>query len=152
MKELHFPINKIGIYDEVARTTSYTGAKMEGDEGAYERIFTTTADQEQLERFFQEARGTFCQVMRNYIKNEIDMADGRYDLFLTLSSSFDVNLGSSMSQDIRNYYILSITGKWFVYTNKNEAASYAQAAAGMLEQIHRKACHRTGPKRPSATT
>ena len=56
MKIIVFQIQKDTVYNEVAKTTSYTGAKMEGDEGAYDRIFTTDEDKIMLERFWNESK------------------------------------------------------------------------------------------------
>lgn len=56
MKSIEFQIAKGEVYNEVAKTTSYTGAKMENDEDAYDRIFTTDEDKAMLERFWNESK------------------------------------------------------------------------------------------------
>ena len=43
MTDIVLTVNKESVYEEVAQTTSYTGAKMD-DELAYNRIFTTDED------------------------------------------------------------------------------------------------------------
>jgi hypothetical protein len=50
MIDIILTVNKEKVYEEVAKTTSYTGAKMD-DELAYDRIFTTDEDKSMLERF-----------------------------------------------------------------------------------------------------
>ena len=55
MKTIELTVNKANVYDEVAKTTSYTGQKMQGDATAYDRIFTTDDDRMMLERFWVEA-------------------------------------------------------------------------------------------------
>ena len=50
MTDIALTVNKESVYEEVAQTTSYTGAKM-NDELAYNRIFTTDEDKSMLERF-----------------------------------------------------------------------------------------------------
>ena len=150
MKTFVIAIDKNKVYEEVDQTTSYTGAKMEGDDNAYDRIFTTEADRSQLERFWAESRGTVCQALRNFLSNEEETADGRYNLTLSLSSSFDSALVPSMTKELFSFFVLSIAAKWYVFTNKREALEYAETAAGMLESVHRKACHKTRPKRPTS--
>ena len=44
MINITLTINKADVYKEVAQTTSYTGAKMDSDGNAYDRIFTTDED------------------------------------------------------------------------------------------------------------
>ena len=41
-------IDKAKVYEEVAQTTAYTGAKMDGDEKAYERISTIDGDRKSV--------------------------------------------------------------------------------------------------------
>ena len=41
MKVVDITVNKGDVLNEVAKTTAYSGAKMTGEEGAYERIFTS---------------------------------------------------------------------------------------------------------------
>ena len=139
-------INKDKVYDEVAQTTSYTGAKMDGDEGAYERIFTTDSDRSQLERFWNESRGALCQTLKNFLESETEV-DGNYELTLSLSSSYDTALNETLQKDVMSFFVLSITAKWFVITNKQEATGYAASSAQMLESVLRKVYHKKRPRR-----
>ena len=55
MNEKTLTTDKNDVYEEVAKTTSYAGAKTD-DATAYDKIFTTDADKEMLERFWQESK------------------------------------------------------------------------------------------------
>lgn len=52
MTDIALTVNKESVYEEVAQTTAYTGAKMD-NELAYNRIFTTDEDKSMLERFLE---------------------------------------------------------------------------------------------------
>lgn len=65
MIDIILTVNKEKVYEEVAKTTSYTGAKMD-DELAYDRIFTTDEDKCILERFWCESRNTICNSLKKY--------------------------------------------------------------------------------------
>ena len=67
-------VNKEDVYNEVAKTTSYTGAKMD-DEAAYDRIFTTEEDKTMLERFWDESKNTICNSMKKFLVNEKESND-----------------------------------------------------------------------------
>ena len=54
-------ISKSAVFNEVAQTTSYTGAKMDDDANAYERITTVDEDQSELKRFWDESRAEVAQ-------------------------------------------------------------------------------------------
>lgn len=148
MKELKITIGKDRVYEEVAQTTSYTGAKMmEGDQGAYDRIFTTDADRSQLERFWAESCAAACEAMKKYLTGTDDTTDG-FTMELELSASYDETLSDSIRKDMESFFVMNITGKWFSFTNKPECGDYAAGAASFLESVKRKACFKKKPKRP----
>ena len=80
MADIVLTVNKEKVYEEVAQTTSYTGAKMD-DEHAYERIFTTDEDKSMLERFWNESKNTVCNSLKKILLSEIE-ASGEYQLSL----------------------------------------------------------------------
>jgi hypothetical protein len=154
--EIEFAIDKEDVYKEVAQTTSYTGANMDGDENAYERITTTDEDQSMLDRFWYETCASVSDVMRRYISEEGDNADGSelgavvgYRYVMELSNSFNEVLEGPMHKDLYSFFVMSITAKWFGFTNKKEAAEYATAAASFLDSFRRKAVQKKSPKRPT---
>lgn len=178
--EVTFDINKDEVYTEVAQTSSYTGAKMDDDANAYERIFTTDEDKSQLDRFWNESCVTFCEVMKRYLVSDTpitqtsavtpmsepfhpsipdipsviipihpfgEVTGHRFNM--ELSKSFDTALLPSMRQELFSYFVMNITAKWYGFTNKKEATEYADAAASLLEGVHRKACFKRKPQRPT---
>lgn len=140
-------VNKEKVYEEVAQTTSYTGAKME-DEHAYDRIFTTDEDKSMLERFWNESKNTVCNSLKKILLNEIE-ASGEYQLSLGVSSSFDEALTESMNRSLFSFFVMSITAKWYTFTNKEEATGYATEAAIYMEDVMRKAFFKKRPIRPT---
>lgn len=100
-------VNKENVYNEVAKTTSYTGAKMD-DEAAYDRIFTTEEDKTMLERFWDESKNTICNSMKKFLVNEKESND-TYTLTLNLSASFDESLLESMERSLFSFFVMNIT-------------------------------------------
>lgn len=149
MTEVTFNIDKESVYTEVAQTTSYTGAKME-ETGAYERIFTTDADRSMLERFWNESKSTVANSLKRALVREHEN-DGTYTIEVALSSAFNPALTESMQQSMFSFFVMNITAKWYAFTNKEEAAGYATAAAAHIEDILRKAFFKTRPTRPTFT-
>ena len=140
-------IDKESVYEEVAQTTSYTGAKMD-DEDAYERIFTTDDDKSMLERFWNESKNTIANSLKRILLNEQE-TDGTYSLQLGLSSSFDEALTDSMRRSLFSFFVMNITAKWYTFTNKQEATGYASEAATYIDDIMRKAFFKKKPSRPT---
>lgn len=150
MVELTLTIEKKAVYDEVSQTTSYTGAKMEGDDGkeAYERIYTTDQDRSQLERFWNESCVAVCEALKRFLSAESNTAEG-FSVSLSLSSSYDTALTESMKKELFSFFVMNITAKWYTFTNKKEAGEYATAALAFLDGVKRKACYKKKPSRPT---
>lgn len=140
-------VQKEDVYEEVAKTTSYTGKKMD-DEHAYDRVFTTDEDQEMLERFWSESKNTICNALKKVFVDETETEHGEFRLQLDLSSSFDENLTTSMQRSLYSFFVMNITAKWYTLANKEEATGYATEAATYVDDIMRKAFFKKRPVRP----
>ena len=75
MNNITLTVNKAYVYDEVAKTTAYTGAKMKDDADAYDRIFTTDEDRMMLERFWVEACNGATEEFKQFIVNVSDQPE-----------------------------------------------------------------------------
>lgn len=147
MSEHVLSIKKEEVYKEVAKTTSYTGAKMD-DDAAYERISTTTEDKAMLERFWNESKNAIAGSLKKFLVRETE-SDGTYTLTLQLSVSFDDSLLESMERSLFSFFVMNVTAKWYTFTNKDEATDYAAGASSNLEDILRKAFFKRKPQRPT---
>ena len=145
--EITLKVNKETVYDEVAKTTEYTGAKMD-DEHAYEVISTTDEDKAMLERFWNECKNMICNSLKKVLVSEVE-AEGEYSLTLGLSTSFDESLTESMQRSLFSFFVMNITAKWYTFANKSEATGYATEAATYIEDIMRKAFFKKKPTRPT---
>lgn len=154
MKNIELKIIKARVYDEVAKTTSYTGTKMQGDETAYDRIFTTDEDREMLERFWVEACNGATEQFKPFIvslnaqpiSHCIDL-ETNYEVMLELSSSFDEALTGSIETSLFSYFVSLIVSKWYKFTNKGESESYGTDAVGAIDDVMKKIYYRKKPKR-----
>lgn len=136
---------------EVAITTAYTGEKMTDDKNAYDRISTVDEDESHLERFWEECRSDLCQELIGLVSYEGTGGTGgkEYQLKLEVSVAFDSALLPSMNLSLFSYFVQGIAAKWYIYTNKNEAGEYADKAATLMDDIHRKAMYKKRPVRPT---
>ncbi len=146
--EITLTINQQSVLNEVARTTSYTGAKMDDDANAYERISTVDEDQGELQRFWDESRAEVAQTFMRMLTSE-SMEDGVYNLKLNVSASFDEALLPSMQLGLFSYFVQSIAAKWYVFTNKKESGEFANVGKGLLDEVREKAFYKKKPTRPT---
>ena len=149
------------VYNEVAKTTAYTGAKASTDEdsSAYDRIFTTEADKIALETFWSETANAATDTFKEFItsvsshpaSNGIDLSQD-YEVSLLLSSSFDLLLKDSIESSLFSFFVASIVSKWFKYTNKDDVEAYQKTALGMILDVQNKIYFRKKPKRVKPQT
>lgn len=145
--DIELKVNKEAVYDEVAKTTEYTGAKMD-DEHAYEVMSITEEDYAMLERFWNECKNMVCNSMKKVLVSENETDEGEYVLKLGVSSAFDNSLTESMQRSLFSFFVMNITAKWYTFANKSEATGYATEAATYIEDIMRKAFYKKRPTRP----
>lgn len=135
--------------EEVAKATDYTGSKMDESSETRDRIAMTDDDMENLNRFWEEAANAANDRLKTMI---VDFTSAwqtqRYQVTLEVSKSFDKTLTPTVESSLRSFFILSIVGKWFQFTNKKEASSYLAEAAEMLEDVMRKLYTRRRPTSP----
>ena len=159
--EISLKVCKALVYNEVAKTTAYTGAKASTDEdtSAYDRIFTTEADKIALETFWSETTNAATDEMKEFItsvsahapSNGIDISQD-YNVTLELSSSFDPLLKDSIESSLFSFFVAAIVSKWFKYTNKDDVEDYQKTAVGMMLDVHNKIYFRKKPTRTIPNT
>ena len=154
MKTVSITVVKINVYDEVSKTSSYTGQKMTDDMSAYDRIFATDDDRLMLERFWVESCNTATQLLKPYItavnaqpESHGVVLDRNYVVTLSLSESWDDNLSDSMATSLYSFFVNSIVSKWYKFANKKEAGDYTIEAANNLLDVKQKLYYRMKPTR-----
>lgn len=152
MKQITFTIGKSDVYKEVARTTSYDGAKS-GDAAVYNRIFTTDEDEEFLDRFWTETKGSLLSTLKRYLVSESETTDSEgavtFTVTLEVSGMYDDNLTASVQNSLFSYFVSGVISKWYTIASKDEAAGFATEASANLEDIMRKITHKVKPTRPT---
>lgn len=139
--------------EEVARTTGYTGHKREDDANAYERISTTDADKEALERFWSQGVGAIAEAFKSRLATAPAVAkvsgEDTLTIKLELPSNFDTRLTQSMQSELWNYLAIYIAGQWFKYSNRPDTQDYINSASAILEGVRRMAFTKIRPTRPT---
>lgn len=149
MVTITLKVNKTAVWNEVVKTSGYTGDKMsDTDEDAYERILITDEDQKSLQRFWEEAAAVANGRLKEMIEN-VSETDSDYEVSLRVSLSYDEALNGSVQAALTSYFIHAIVGRWYKFCNKAEAESYLADSALMMEDALRKLYSRRRPPRPN---
>lgn len=148
-------ISKTDVFNDVAKTASYTGAKMVGDDDAYERISITDQNMELFNSYWNVAVSLLCDNLKEMIQsisvnNEaVKPINGEVlNLTLNVSNSFDISLVDSIKASIKAFFVEIILGKWFEITNKQEFQARYNSGVEMLTDALRKLYYRKAPTRP----
>jgi|WetSurMetagenome_2_1015567.scaffolds.fasta_scaffold104977_2 hypothetical protein len=150
--DITITIKKSSVYEEVAKTTAYAGARDE--EVKYDRVFTTEDDRLMLERFWREACTFSTDIMKKFISTvttpvnsqTVDLTDD-YEAVLSMPSAFDSNLTGSIQESLFSYFVNSISAKWFKITNRKDAEIYTADATSFLNKVKTDIFFRKNPTR-----
>lgn len=156
MQEITITIDKSKVWHEVAKATSYTGAKMMADDpGAYNRIFVSDEEREMLERYWVEA----CSLVTSQLREWVTEVDAQpihhgvdittdYEVTLSLADAWPTALQDSVQSSLLSFVVATILSKWYRLTNKGETEAYATEAAAHLTDVEMKLYQRKRPTRP----
>jgi len=154
MINITLTVNKANVYNEVAKTTSYEGKKMEEDKRAYERIFTIEEDRAMLERFWNEACNMATETFKRFIVSVTEQNDSTtmdiskdYVAQLEVSNSYDTNLTNSIQASLFSFFVNAIISKWNKFTHQQTVKSYEDDANASLNDIQSKLFYRKKPTR-----
>ena len=141
-------IKRSDVYEEVAKTTAYIGAKnkLEDGKSAFDQVFVTDADLTMIERFYNESVGALRNALKRFIAWE-SVEDGSTRWTLEMPGRFDDNLLSSINSSANSFLVNSIIGKWCEITANDKVKEYADNAAALLLDIKDKAFFKKKPTR-----
>lgn len=149
METINLIIDRDDVMQEVDKATDYTGSKMDDTGEARDRIVMTEDDRVNLKRFWEESASMANDRFKTmFVSGTTPGAPGDYNVTLEVSRSFDKALVPSVQSSLRSYFIQSIVGKWFRFTNKKETEEYFTEAVAMLEDVMRKLYSRRRPASP----
>lgn len=148
MKDLIITVKKSDVYEEVAKTTAYIGAKnkLEDGKSAFDQVFVTDADLAMIERFYNESVDSLMNLLKQFV-DEIVEDNGNIYWKLTLSSRFDIKMEPSIIRSVSSFLVNSIIGKWCEITAPDKVKEYAGNAAALLLDIKDKVFHKSAPSR-----
>ena len=148
MADLVITIKRSDVYEEVAKTTAYIGAKnkLEDGKSAFDQVFVTDADLTMIERFYNESVDALRNALKRLIAGE-SVEDGSTKWTLEMPSRFDDNLLSSINSSANSFLVNSIIGKWCEITANDKVKEYADNAAALLLDIKEKAFFKKKPTR-----
>ena len=148
MADSTLTIKKSDVYEEVAKTTAYIGAKnkLEDGKSAFDQVFVTDADLTMIERFFNESLDALRNVLKRFISGGSEV-DGTITWQLEMPSRFDDNQLSSINSSANSFLVNRIIGKWCEITANDKVKEYADNAAALLLDIKDKAFFKKKPTR-----
>lgn len=178
MRTITIRVYKDEVLNEVAKCADYTGAKMltAEDSNARERIMATDADLEDMERYWEEcvsqANEGLKEMLLNGTSGELPVFDSAeteekikpseefiyaevtkryspgYECKLVVANNYNDALTESVATSLKSFFVNSMVGSWFKYSNKAESPDYFTQAATQLDGAVRMLMNRKRPRRP----
>lgn len=156
-------ISKARVMDEVKKATAYIGSKAVSaqDPGAYERVATTDANREQLDRYWMEACSSAGILLDHWMVNqssqmlshhpEIGRAND-YNVTLRMPTNWESQYAGILEEKIMSYLVNSIVSQWLLVAFPAQAATYAGLAGITERQISQLMLVRKRPAKRSPNT
>lgn len=156
-------VSKARVLDEVAKTTAYIGQKAtsEQDPDAYNRIATTDANREQLDRYWMEACSDTTMMLGHWVVSARSQVlshhpelgtSADYLVVLALPTNWNRSYEKVISELIISSLVNSIVAKWLLLTMPTQAEAYAALASGTEKQIMQVLLERVRPTRRRSGT
>jgi hypothetical protein len=159
MKVIDIKLFRRKIYQEVARTTAYTGVKSENaaslkdeDERAemFDRLATVDEDNPLLSDYLTEASAFAAEVLRSFIAS-VSLAGETLTFSLNASDSFDDTLTPVVVNNLNAFLTASVTARWFRLSCREKAAEWETEATRRIDSVLATLCHRMAPRRKRTT-
>lgn len=151
MKDITIQVSRSYIYDEVAKTTAYRGAKqIDADTGAPDRLIITDDALAELSRFWDNSTAALERSLSEMlVQAAFDISTATYSITLRVGDLWDEALAPSAQLTLCNFFIQSILGQWYNLANKDEADASLTNASTALQQLTSTLFQRLRPSRPS---
>lgn len=149
-------VTKSAVMNEVAKQTSYIGAKTATPDGgnAYDQVFSTDDDYAMLERYWREAVDAVTGNLRKFIKTISDMpapqsvdTEEVFTIVLDMPARYDTNQNGTVNTALFSYFTHMITSKWLAVVHKEDAAYYEKIATEKMREILFKIYYKKPAKR-----
>ena len=155
-------ISKARVMDEVAKATAYIGQKAvsQQDPDAYERIATTDANREELDRYWMEACTAASLLLDHWLTDQTSQVLSHhpeigtahdYNVTLGMPTNWNFAYLPSVQEVLMSYLVNSIVAAWLLITLPTQAAAYAALADGAKKQIQQLMLIRKRPVRRSSS-
>lgn len=150
MKTITLTLRKRDIFNEIGKSTAYTGAKSDSDANnlLYDRVAIVEEDTQLLDRYCDIACSELLEEIKEFV-TQVDFSGENIDLTLETSGFYDDSLTPSLQTDLFAYLVASISMRWFRITLPGRAAEQQTEAARMMEKALSKLYHRRKPTRRS---
>lgn len=141
--EITINIDKQSVFDEVNKTSGYIGAKSQ-DLAQYDRTALVQANDEQLDRFWDEACSLATTTLAQWLMSD-GSDDDHYNVVLRPSAAWNNALQSSVEMSLKGYLVNSILAKWLMIVGSTQVDGYAKLASSQLADVEVKMYQLTAP-------
>ena len=137
MKQLTIEIPKETVFEEVARTTAYLGAKgaLAAASGEiYDRVATDEADSPLLGAYLDEAVASLVQRLKGMVM-ALNVTPERVRVTFALSGSYDDAMTPVVEQGFTAYLTAAVTADWLRMADPAKEARWREEALAKADAL-----------------
>lgn len=146
---IELDIKRKDVYNEVARISSYVGAKsfkeQDGQADTYSRIAITDSDSELLDRYWEDCCGKVAGELQRFIKDIVSNDKSNDATFIIQPLSDVAQRKTVLQKDLFSCFVNFILCKWFELTDKERCEYYFANYNDFIKGIRRKLCMKFAP-------
>lgn len=137
-------VSKARVMDEVAKATAYIGQKAvsQQDPDTYERIATTDANREELDRYWMEACSGASLLLDHWMVSVTTQLlthhpelDNDYKAVIAMPTNWQSQYLTTLHESLISYMVNYIVSKWLLIVLPAQAEGYAAQASGASGQV-----------------
>lgn len=138
MRNTTITISKDSVYEEVAKTTAYIGAKAVDANGKnlYDQVFVTEADKAMLEGYWSDSIKTLVIALQENVGKVSEAGDeeGNVRIVLGMPGNWNENLRQALAESCKQYAVNKILADWCTISHKDTAETYTAKATEQLRE------------------
>jgi hypothetical protein len=153
-KKMEVSIRKCEVYQEVEKITSIIGSQTTTDSGSlYKQIWASPSDAPTLDTFWRDAASGVYDLFRRYLSSssvEYNFHESDRDEIFILEADdpigFEDKLTNDIINNIKSFFVMTVTSGWFGLKLPNRAEEYANEAALYGTSIKEKLLFKKDPE------
>lgn len=152
MIELHIDIDRASVMDYVSAKSAYIGAKLSDDGSLFEKVSTTSGNEDILGMVWEKVMGDVTTLLSSYRTTEVmAVSDGLYSAKMAMPDNWNTDTEWGVKKNVTAIAGCLVLSEWLMIAGEKELADEEMKdsekhALGVVTMLN----SRVRPQRPAA--